>query len=185
MMLPLRSHCGAEYVVAPVNLAARRIAELSNRFSGLRIRLTTQTALSRFLMRQPCFAEEAADGLAESRPDFSAARARTRSGPMAFLRYAAGLLPITAMIVLAPLIVVQMIGATLAVWFLLFNSLRLSGGAAPRLRPPRLPRLEDDQLPVYTILAALYRESRSVAGLLRALETLDCPGIMAQTPQAV
>jgi hypothetical protein len=175
MMLPLRSHRGDEYVLAPVNLAARRIAELSKRFPGPRVRLTTQTALTRFLMRQPCFADEAADGLAENQPDFSAATSRARSGPMAFLRYAVGLPTITAMIILAPLTIIQVFGAALAVWFLLFNSLRLAGAFAPRLHASRLPRLEDNQLPVYTILAALYREGRSVAGLLRALEALDYP----------
>ena len=47
------------------------------------------------------------------------------------------------------------------------------------VRPPALP---DSALPDYTIVVALYREARVVEDLVRALDGLDYPGIMAQTP---
>jgi hypothetical protein len=66
MMLPLCARLETEYVLAPVGLSARRLSAMSKRYDvAPRIRLTTQMALTRFLMRQPHFAHEAADGLAE------------------------------------------------------------------------------------------------------------------------
>ena len=53
--------------------------------------------------------------------------------------------------------------------------------ARPRnvaISPPHL----DQHLPVYTLLVPLFRETRMLAGLTEALEALDYPGVMAQTP---
>ena len=47
----------------------------------------------------------------------------------------------------------------------------------------RAAPLDDAELPIYTIIAPLRGEERMVAKLVRALEALDYPGIMAQTPQ--
>ena len=44
-----------------------------------------------------------------------------------------------------------------------------------RVRRCRAPNLPDDALPVYTVIAALYREAASVDGLLAAIERLDYP----------
>ena len=46
----------------------------------------------------------------------------------------------------------------------------------------RPPALADDELPDYTIVVALYRETRVVEDLIRALDGLDYPGIMAFAP---
>ena len=46
----------------------------------------------------------------------------------------------------------------------------------------RPPALADDELPNYTIVVALYRETQVVRDLIRSLDGLDYPGIMAQTP---
>ena len=74
---------------------------------------------------------------------------------------------------------------TLAAIFLAWLGLRLLGAFVERRvgNPPL--NLPGDALPVYTVIAALYREAASVDGLLRAIEHLDYPGIMAQTPQAL
>jgi len=40
---------------------------------------------------------------------------------------------------------------------------------------PRITRLSDDELPVYTIIVALYREAAAVKGLIAALDALDYP----------
>ena len=58
---------------------------------------------------------------------------------------------------------------------LLFTSLRLAGSFAPRQPKLRLSRLHNDQLPVYTVVVALYKEARSVAPLMRFIEALDYP----------
>lgn len=72
---------------------------------------------------------------------------------------------------------------SLAAVFLAWVGLRLAGALVKWLIAGRAPALPDDLLPVYTVIAALYREAASVDGLLRAIERLDYPGIMAQAPQ--
>ncbi|MFZ3352343.1 MAG: hypothetical protein WA268_15910, partial [Xanthobacteraceae bacterium] len=42
----------------------------------------------------------------------------------------------------------------------------------------------DRDLPIYTIICALYREEKVVDKLVAAIRALDYPGIMAQAPQA-
>lgn len=50
---------------------------------------------------------------------------------------------------------------------------------------PVLSRLADPPVcPTYTILCPLYREANVVADLVAALDRLDYPGIMEQTPPA-
>jgi hypothetical protein len=76
------------------------------------------------------------------------------------------------------------IEAGLAIAFLAALSLRLLGSyvaGAPR----QAEYLSDGELPLYTIIVALYRESKAVEGLVASLRELDYPGIMAQTPQAI
>lgn len=175
LLLPLSSPRGTDYVQAPAGLAARRIAELCSRFPHTRqhMRLTTQTDLLRFLMRQPQFADNAADGLASHRADLSAA-GQPRPSRLNW-REILTCVCITAFLFLMPLLALQICGTLLSIWFLLFNGLRLAGALTPRLQPPRLVRLSDGELPLYSILIALYREGRSVAGLVRALAALDYP----------
>jgi hypothetical protein len=68
--------------------------------------------------------------------------------------------------------------------FLAWLGLRLTGAFVKWLVSDTSAELPDRALPVYTVIAALYREAASVDGLLSALEHLDYPGIMAQAPQA-
>jgi len=176
LLIPLLSRHGTAYVQAPTGLAARRIVELCKRFPHVKqqILLATQTDILRFLMRQPQFAEEAADGLALKRPDLSAASRVAPSAPLKLPEILATAI-FAAFIFVVPLLTIQICGMLLSIWFLLFNSLRLAGALAPRTRVTHHARLTDGQLPVYSILVALYREGRSVPGLLRALGALDYP----------
>lgn len=172
-MLPLEQPDGLYHVQAPLNLAARRIAALCARQAQPRIRLTTRAAFDRYLMRHDALVHEAAEGLALQMPDMSCAPAR--GDGMGMRRYLLRLCGFTAAFFLAPVLIMQLTGAVLAIWFLLFNSLRLAGSFAGRAREPRLGRLPDEHLPVYTVMAALYREGRSLPHLLRALAALDYP----------
>lgn len=173
-MLPLQQPDGLCLVQAPLGLAARQIAALCARQARPRIRLATRAAFNRYLMRQKALAHDAADGLALQMPEMSYAPPRHSTGGKA-RRYVLRLLGLTAGFVLAPVLIVQLTGAVLAFWFLLFNSLRLAGAFARHPREPPLDRTPDAQLPVYTVMAALYREGRSVAQLLRAMAALDYP----------
>jgi hypothetical protein len=76
--------------------------------------------------------------------------------------------------------------AIAALWLMFSASVILRSTAAVasngEVRPPTLA---DDELPDYTVVAALYRERRVAEQLVRALDALDYPGIMAQTPYGV
>jgi cellulose synthase/poly-beta-1,6-N-acetylglucosamine synthase-like glycosyltransferase len=63
----------------------------------------------------------------------------------------------------------------LAVVFMAWLGLRLAGALVERLISKPSAGLRDDALPVYTVIAALYREAASVDGLLRAIERLNYP----------
>jgi cellulose synthase/poly-beta-1,6-N-acetylglucosamine synthase-like glycosyltransferase len=90
-------------------------------------------------------------------------------------RYATRVAACAIPLVTMPATVFQICGAVLALWFLAFTCLRLAGSmTAPQIFPYR-PPLADKDLPVYTIISALYREAESIAPLLRAIEALDYP----------
>lgn len=173
-MLPLERPDGLYHVQAPLGFAARRIAELCARHARPRIRLATRAAFDRYLMRHEALAHDAAEGLALQMPEMSCAPIH-RDGRGRARRYLLRLLAFTSAFILAPVLITQLCGAVLAIWFLLFNSLRLAGAFAGNKRPQPLDRLPEEHLPVYTVMVALYREGRSVAHLLHALAALDYP----------
>jgi hypothetical protein len=173
-LLPLEQPDALYYVHAPLGLAARRIAALCARQERPRIRLTTRAAFDRYLMRHEALAYEAAEGLALQMPEMSCAPLHS-DGSGRTRGYVLRLFAFTSAFVLAPVLIMQLCGAVLAIWFLLFNSLRLAGSFAGGERERPFPRLLDEQLPVYTVMAALYREGRSVAHLLHALSAFDYP----------
>ncbi|MBN9602968.1 MAG: glycosyltransferase [Afipia felis] len=172
-MLPLKRPDGLYHVQAPLGFAARRIAALCARRARPRIRLATRASFDHYLMRHDALVHEAAEGLALQMPEMSCAP--TRRDDSRKRRYLLRLFGFTAAFLLAPVLIMQLTGAVLAIWFLLFNSLRLAGSFAGQAREPPLDRLPDERLPVYTVMAALYREGRSVPHLLRALVALDYP----------
>lgn len=176
-ILPIYKNGELVYVTAPEVYAARRTSELSVEYNDVarRIRLTTRAEFDSFLIRHAgaVLARPAADDLKDRLPHLSAAPSvRARRSPLQLLLRA---LAVALPLVVAPLLVVQIGGAILAIWFLLFTCLRLAGSFAPRPRTQRFARLPDDQLPVYTVIVALYREARSVASLMQSLEALDYP----------
>jgi len=63
----------------------------------------------------------------------------------------------------------------LAALFLAWLGLRLTGAFVDSIACDPVRRLADESLPVYTVIAALYREAASVDGLLTAIERLDYP----------
>lgn len=179
-IMPIRRDGALNYVCAPRGYAVRRLARLIARYPSLRsrLRLVTASNLNALLERQAgaTLVHRAAHGLAERFPHLSAAPRPASRGWFASLAYyllrLAG--PLT-LLTLAPLTVVDAGSVILAIWFLLFTSLRLAGCFAPRQPQPRLRRLHDSELPVYTVVAALYREASSVAPLMRHIGDLDYP----------
>jgi cellulose synthase/poly-beta-1,6-N-acetylglucosamine synthase-like glycosyltransferase len=179
-LMPLRKSGELIWVLAPRRLAARRLCQLAARDSSINpeIRLTTATKLQQFLVKNDdaALADMAAQGLARQRPAMSAAPASIR-GVQGWRRFkraaiATGLILVGAMLA----VYATKISTTLlAMLFLAFVGLRLLGAVIPRQPLPPMPRLRDDRLPTYTVVAALYREAASVASLMKAIAALDYP----------
>ncbi|MGD0642705.1 MAG: hypothetical protein ABSC22_18350 [Roseiarcus sp.] len=68
---------------------------------------------------------------------------------------------------------------TFAAWIIVRNLAVAAAGSTRAFAP-----LADFDLPVYSIVAPLYREAGMVRKLVGALDAIDYPGILAQTPQA-
>ncbi|MBX9710012.1 MAG: glycosyltransferase, partial [Xanthobacteraceae bacterium] len=176
-ILPIHKNGELIYVQAPEGYAARCVSELCEKYRGLskRFRLATHDDFDGFLIRHAgrTLARAAADDLRTRLPNMSAAPAARRSSGL--FRYLSRMFTIAVPLIVAPLLVIQICGAILAIWFLLFTSLRLAGSFAPRPRTKRFARLPDHRLPFYTVIVALYREAKSVAPLMRSLHSLDYP----------
>jgi len=179
-ILPIRQHGELVYVSAPRGYSARRIVRLIARYPSLipRIRLTPIARLNTYLEYHSgdALADTAAKGLATRFPDLSAAPAPVSQGRLfRFLRYQLRLSVPVVLLTLVPTLLLDACGVILAIWFLLFTSLRLAGCFSPPKQRPRLPRPHDSQLPIYTVVAALYREASSVAPLMGHIDDLDYP----------
>jgi cellulose synthase/poly-beta-1,6-N-acetylglucosamine synthase-like glycosyltransferase len=175
-MLPL-AVCGELYlVVAPRGAAARRILQLIEEKPerARRFRFTSAERLTRFVLRHSgeAIAKRAAEALKQKRPLLSAAPRRGRSKIMPA---ALAIMPALAAAVAAPAATMLAIEVALAGLFLAWLGLRLAGALVEPAVRSASPRLSDNALPVYTVIAALYREAASVDGLLTAIERLDYP----------
>ena len=179
-ILPIRQQNELIYVSAPHGYSARRIARLIAGYPSLRsrIRLASIERFNAFLeyYSGDALADVAAESLASHFPDLSAAPVTVPQGRTSrWLRYLLRLAALAALLTMAPMLMIDICGVILAIWFLLFTSLRLAGCFSPPKRRPRLPRLHDSQLPIYTVVAALYREASSVGPLMQHIEALDYP----------
>jgi len=175
-VLPLQMDGGLVLVVAPRGTAARRLTVLFASGSDLArcFRFTSSQRLQQFVVKHgnEWLARRAVDGLRSSCPDLSAAPRPRRPAWLKFAAIAAGALAAAA---LAPEEVFSAIDVLLAVIFIAWILLRLFGSLVKHPEPRRPPRLSDDRLPVYTVVAALYREAASVEHLVACLRQLDYP----------
>jgi cellulose synthase/poly-beta-1,6-N-acetylglucosamine synthase-like glycosyltransferase len=168
------------WTLAPRRLAARTLCRLVAKYPGLtgRLRLASSSHLHQFLLHHAgeVIGRAAADGLRNRFPKMSAAPA-AGEGPRwrRLLQCFKGPCGIAALMLLPPIFAPDAWSLALALWFLAFTGLRLWGSFTPRLPQPKLQRLPDHQLPVYTIIAALYREAKSVAPLMQAINAFDYP----------
>ena len=167
------------WVVAPRYLAAGRLARLAAAYGNLdgRLRLTSTARLQQF-MTQQAHAEMAYAATQKLRDDprqLSAAPVSASTGRWTERMMRA--IGVLALFMTPAALYGQSATDVLTFWFLTFFTLRMVGclGAARHPFPPPLPRMHDDQLPIYTLMVALYREAACVAPLLRALNALDYP----------
>ncbi|ABD86299.1 putative glycosyl transferase [Rhodopseudomonas palustris] len=178
-IVPLRHRGRLIWTLAPRQRAARALCQLVADYPEVRphARLASAETLQRFLLQQGghALADAATQGLRQRHPELSAApRAVKAAIWLQRARRGGGVL---ALALLPPLIAGDAFSLMLALWFLGFVALRLTGSLWPRRRLPRRSRRPDDQLPVYSVVAALYREATSVAPLLQAIHALDYPAL--------
>ena len=175
-MLPLTIDNELCLVVAPRGGATRRIHQLiEQRPTRARyFRFTSAERLTRFALRHggKAIAARATRTLQRSWPMLSAAppRWRTDVAPVAI-----SIMLTIAAVLAAPAATALAIEVTLALIFLAWLGLRLAGAFVKWFVPDASLDLPDPLLPVYTIIAALYREAASVDGLLAAIERLNYP----------
>ena len=122
---------------------------------------------------EPCHAgatltRRASERLRQTWPKLSAARSYWRSNN-AVPTISFGVLTLAAAIV-APTGTTLVLETMLASVFLSWLGLRLTGVVVDSLQLTHAPRLPDTELPICTVIAALYREAASVDGLLSAIE---------------
>jgi cellulose synthase/poly-beta-1,6-N-acetylglucosamine synthase-like glycosyltransferase len=179
-LIPLWQDERVVWTLAPRHLAARRLCRLVATYPDLteRLRLASSSYLHQFLLHQTddVLGRAAANGLRRRFPRMSAAPAAVQG--LRWRRYLQrfkGPLGIAALMLLPPILALDAWSVVLAGWFLLFIGLRLVGSFVPRLPQRKLQRLPDHRLPVYTVIAALYREAKSVEPLMQAIDALDYP----------
>ena len=175
-MLPITVGGERYLVVAPHRFWARRITEIADHRPELarHIRITSAARLNAFVFRHgmPAIAARAAGALKATRPALSAAPPRWRANivPMAIVAVMA-----LAALVVAPAQTTLVSELMLTAVFLAWLGLRFAGIVVKWVKADPQLRLGDDELPVYTIISALYREAASVDALLTAIERLDYP----------
>jgi hypothetical protein len=184
-LLPLNQDGKTIWIIAPQGLVARHLA--SSRWEGAGqlppFWLTSSEQLCQFVARYTpkTLGRQAADGLRRTQPLLSnAPRPRVWRS---FLNATLLILAI-AILPLAGAAAIKTLGMLLCAIFLAAAALRLGSALCAYPEPRRSVRIDDNKLPIYTIICALYREANVVEDLVAAIRALDYPGIMAQTPQA-
>ncbi len=175
-LLPLRQGNTLTWIVAPRCLTARRLADpRRSRPQWLRpFRLTSSERLRRFVARhtQAALGRRAADGLHLARPRFSnapRAHGAWRFAAIALAMLAAAALP------LAPAATMAALGVALCAIFLTAAALRLASVVVAPKPARRSIHADERELPIYTIICALYREAAVVNDLVAAIRALDYP----------
>jgi cellulose synthase/poly-beta-1,6-N-acetylglucosamine synthase-like glycosyltransferase len=163
-------------VIAPRGIAAHNIVRLIEQdpAAARRFRFTSAERFNCFVMRYAgnTIAARASDALQQTWPLMSAVSSNR-------LKHLATLASIAVLslagFVFAPATTVLTFQIMLAAVFLAWLVLRLTGAFIGRPKPKPAIEPPDDALPVYTIIAALYREAASVNGLLAAIDRFDYP----------
>jgi len=174
-LLPVVIDGALSLVLAPRGIAARRITQLALNDPNWpkRFRFTSSERLVSFILRKAgnALIARARERLKDETPIFSAA-ATHRGSRVALIMFVTFLASAAA---IAPSATAVTIEVGLAALFLAWLGLRLIGAMVGRPQPAPLPFRADADLPVYTVIAALYREAGSVDGLLQAIARLDYP----------
>ncbi|MBI5131687.1 MAG: glycosyltransferase [Rhodopseudomonas palustris] len=175
-VLPLRRGDDLRWVVAPtVQTTARALCERQRRWRDPRLRLTSAAVMQQYLADQGAHAigQQAAFDLQRRWSVLSAGPQRD-SGPIWRQRLMRGL-AVLGVVLAVPLLAPETTATLLALWFIGFAAFRLVACFWPSRPLRRRLRRPDDALPIYTVIAALYREANCAGQLVAALEAFDYP----------
>ena len=160
-MVPLTVGGELYLVVAPRGTAVRRIIALVEEKPELaqRVRFTTSERLTAFVFRHSAgaIAANATDALKSAWPVLSAASPRWRFNRMPTVVVALFAL---AALIIAPAPTVLVAEVSLTAVFLAWLALRLAGIVIERRSADPPLAWRDDELPVYTVISALYTRQR-------------------------
>jgi cellulose synthase/poly-beta-1,6-N-acetylglucosamine synthase-like glycosyltransferase len=175
-LLPLRIDGELVFVIAPRVEAAKRMAIFGGpdpRVPG-RALLTTSERLTAFVRRhtEDALGERATLALHRKWPELSAAPPRWRRSLIPASLIGVALL---FALVIAPGPITLGFEIALALVFLGWMILRIAGALMPSRRKRSALRLSEAELPIYTVMVALYRETAALPGLIAALRKLDYP----------
>jgi hypothetical protein len=164
------------FIVAPRGTAARRMLEFARRYSGLRFRfrVTSAQRLQDYILRHcgRALGRRAAYALRSAAPEFSAAPG-VKAGTGRWLTIFAALA--AAGFIAVPDEALAVTNIAVSLLFLAWMTIRLLGVFIAPPDTGHARRIADANLPIYTVIAALYREAKSVAGLVAALRLIDWP----------
>ena len=167
------------YVIAPDQLSPEAVAGMLRNLRPYRVSLAAPHDVRRAICGHfgRAFADVSVDGLHARDPEQSA---RSNLAPWQLCFLACGLVALAAAIALQPLAAMRAVSYLLAfislplIAFRVFAACDLLSGRQKR-GPSPLPRIDDAELPIYTILVPLFREANVLAPLMRALARLDYP----------
>jgi glycosyltransferase XagB len=167
------------YVLAPARLRPNALREMLARLSPYSFALASSGTVRAAICHhfQSRFARSAVQALVSRYPDKSAKSDNAFWQGVAFVFLLEAIL---CALVFAPLETIWVVTFTLAVLFLPLIAFRFVAAwgllRAPALRErTATPRVEDHELPIYTILVPLYREAHMLPGLIKALTRVDWP----------
>jgi len=179
--LPIPMQNGSTALLNADNFTPEQLRSLASALGPARQRvaLIDGASLSRAITQAygEAIAQEAASGLSERRPRFSAAFGMRRWQAV-FLMLCAGLFAGGA--IFTPREATAVYSAALSLMFLLTISMRLAAAAHAcfrnaKGRPALQPRPRDYELPNYTVMVAMYKEARVLPELVEALKALHYP----------
>jgi glycosyltransferase XagB len=175
-LLPLRRGGEIVWIIAPRHFTARRLADpRQQQPDWLRsFRFTSSERLLRYVAKnaQAALGRRAADGLRLTRPIFCNA---PRPRGAATITKLMGVLLALTIFALVPGAAIALSATLLCPLFLATAALRLSSVFYRRRSKRRSNRPDDAELPIYTIICALYREANVAGDLVAAIRALDYP----------
>ncbi|MCG6122187.1 MAG: glycosyltransferase [Microvirga sp.] len=172
---PLADEAGpSRFVSAPDPAAIARLLAMRAAPEGFSITAPEALRKAVFAARPDLIADDAANALPDADPSlsFKGGPALTQQRALVGSAVAAGLLAAAS-----PWLGFVLATGALCILFLILANLRIAACLErARVSPePRARRRRDDELPVYTIVVALYREEAVAGALVAALDLIDYP----------